>query len=120
MKVITLKQPFAELILQGKHKTVLKNWVSLLRGECLIYAAQNPDEKAMKKFGFSYLPSGRIVGRARLKDVRKRRDIGKYEWVFEDVERIDLITSEGKEGFGEQRFHDESELDNDYRFIKLI
>lgn len=135
MKVITIKQPHAELILRGLKKIELKNWASLLRGEVLIYAAQNPDEEAMKKYGFTYLPTGRIVGRAKVVDVKKYRNekehwidrdlhlatsfVGNYGYLLEDVERIDLIPTEGKEFTGMPlHFSEEENVHNDYKFSK--
>ena len=52
MKVLSLKQPFAELILQNKKKIELRKWNTKFRGAFLIHASKIPDKKAMDKFGF--------------------------------------------------------------------
>jgi len=74
MKVLSLKQPFAELILLGKKKIELRKWNTKFRGEFLIHASKIPDKKAMKKFGFDKLPLGFIVGKANLVDVKKYKN----------------------------------------------
>src|SRR3989344_3015766 len=71
MKALSLKQPFAELILQGKKVIELRKWNTRFRGEFLIHASKVSDVDAMKRFGFSELPAGKIVGKAFLKDVKK-------------------------------------------------
>ncbi|MEK6923012.1 MAG: ASCH domain-containing protein, partial [Nanoarchaeota archaeon] len=56
MKALSLKQPFAELILQGKKKIELRKWNTHFMGEFLIHASKISDKKAMKRFGFEDLP----------------------------------------------------------------
>ncbi|MEK6890851.1 MAG: ASCH domain-containing protein [Nanoarchaeota archaeon] len=70
MKVLSLKQPYAELILQGKKKIELRNWNTHFRGEFLIHASKISDAEAMRKFNFNTLPLGGIVGKANLLDVK--------------------------------------------------
>src|SRR3989344_3108725 len=52
MKALSLKQPFAELILQGKKVIELRKWNTRFRGEFLIHASKVSDVDAMKRFGF--------------------------------------------------------------------
>ena len=117
MKALSLKQPFAELILLKKKKIELRTWNTKFREEFLIHASKVPDSKAMKKFGFSSLPCGYIVGKARLVDVKKydsekehKKDkslhladsfFGNYGFVLENVRRVDLVEVSGKLGFWE-------------------
>jgi len=117
MKVLSLKQPFAELILQGRKKIELRKWNTRFRGEFLIHASKTIDRGSMEKFGFDDLPTGCIVGKAKLVDVKKyesdkkhRRDRhlhlaserwGKYGFVLENIERVDKIPCKGKLGFWE-------------------
>lgn len=72
MKVLSLKQPFAELVVSGKKKIELRKWNTNFRGEFLIHASKNPDKESMKKFGFmeNELPLGFIVGKAELVEVK--------------------------------------------------
>ena len=117
MKALSLKQPFAELILQGKKKIDLKKWNTHFRGEFLIHASKVPDKKNMIKFGFKELPLGFIVGKARLiavkkyidnKEVNKDRklhlatsDWGKYGFILTNVKRIKPIPAKGQLNFWE-------------------
>ena len=74
MKALSLKQPFAELVVSGKKTIELRTWNTKFRGEFLIHASKVPDKDAMKQFGFSHLPCGGIVGKATLVDVTQYHD----------------------------------------------
>ena len=115
MKALSLKQPFAELILQGRKKIELRKWNTSFRGEFLIHASKIPDKEAMKKFGFENLPCGMVVGKATLTNVKKyvtkaEHDLdknlhlasdqwGKYGFILEEVSRITPIPAQGKLNF---------------------
>jgi hypothetical protein len=118
MKVLSLKQPFAELVISGRKTIELRKWNTKFRGEFLIHASKNPDKSAMKKFGFVDLPCGFIVGKAKLVDVKNYKtqeehkkdkdkhladvDWGSYGFVLEDATRLDsIISANGKLGFWE-------------------
>lgn len=64
MKVLSLKQPFAELVVSGKKTVELRKWNTKFRWEFLIHASKVPDKNNMVKFGFKELPLGVIVGKA--------------------------------------------------------
>ena len=49
MKALSIKQPFAELILQERKKIEIRKWNTDFRGEFLIHSSKKSDEKAMKK-----------------------------------------------------------------------
>jgi predicted transcriptional regulator len=70
MKALSLKQPYAELILEGKKKIELRKWNTNFRGEFFVHASKNPDKESMKRFGFATLPLGALVGKANLVDVK--------------------------------------------------
>jgi len=116
MKALSLKQPFAELILQGEKKIELRNWNTKFRGEFLIHASKNPDSASMKRFGFSELPCGFIVGRANLIRVKhyaneeehaRDKDLhlassawGDFGFILENPQRINPpIPAKGKLNF---------------------
>lgn len=117
MKSLSFKQPWAELILQGKKKIELRKWNTKFRGEFLIHASKVPDKEAMQKFGFDNLPYGFIVGKAKLVDVKKYETAedfyrdrnlhladeswGGHGFVLENVGRINPIPTKGKLGFWE-------------------
>lgn len=107
MKTLSLKQPFAELILQGRKTIELRKWDTSFRGDFLIHSSKNPDKESMKKFGFKNLPCGFILGKATLVDVKKYNNDkehildkdkhladsvwGNYGFVLEDPKRIKKI-----------------------------
>ena len=118
MKALSLKQPYAELILQGKKKIELRKWNTKFRGEFLIHASKIPDKEAMQIFGFKELPIGAIVGKANLINVKKYQNEqehqkdkevhlasnywGNYGFILENPQRINpIIPAKGKLGFWE-------------------
>ena len=117
MKVLSLKQPFAELVVSGKKTIELRNWNTKFRGMFLIHASLRPDLSAMKKFGFVELPMGKIIGEAELINVKeyntdKEHQMdndkhladarwGKFGFVLEHPKRIKSISVKGKLGFWE-------------------
>ncbi|MFH0808698.1 MAG: ASCH domain-containing protein [archaeon] len=117
MKALSLKQPFAELVVSGKKTIELRNWNTKFRGKFLIHASKTPDKEAMKKFGFEELPCGFIIGEAELANVKKYEtdskhakdknkhlaDIswGRYGFILKNTKRIGLIEAKGMLGFWE-------------------
>src|SRR3989344_3328542 len=117
MKALSLKQPFAELILQGKKKIEIRKWNTKFRGEFLIHASQNPDKKAMKQFGFQQLPCGFILGKVNLINIKKYnseeehlrdKDLhlassawGNYGFILENPIRLEPIQAKGNLNFWE-------------------
>ena len=117
MKTLSIKQPWAELILQGKKKIELRKWNTKFRGEFLIHTSKKLDESTMKKFGFNNLTCGFIVGKVELVDVKKyendkefvkdknlhlaTREWGNFGFILKNVQRIKPIPAKGNLGFWE-------------------
>jgi len=117
MKALSIKQPYAELIIQGKKKIELRNWKTYFRGEFLIHAPKNPDFDAMKRFNFNNLSLGGIVGKANLTDVKLYKselehnidrnlhlassDWGKFGFILENPVRLNFIPMKGQLNFFE-------------------
>jgi predicted transcriptional regulator len=117
MKALSLKQPYAELVVSGKKTIELRKWNTHFRGEFLVHASKNPDEDAMKRFGFANLPFGFIVGKANLIEVKhynskeehdkdKNKHLANSDWgdfgfLLKDSERIEPIPAKGKLNFWE-------------------
>lgn len=117
MKTLSLKQPWAELILQKKKKIELRKWNTNFRGEFLIHSSKIPDKENMKKLGFKKLLNGFIVGKANLLDVKKYKskkefnkdkdkhlatiNWGIYGFILDNVKRIKPIPAKGKLNFWE-------------------
>ncbi len=118
MKILSLKQPFAELVVSGRKIIELRKWNTKFRGDFLIHASKIPDKKAMEKFGFVDLPCGFIIGKAKLVCVKKykneeehKKDCdkhlaesawGNYGFILEDAKRLEKnIPAKGSLGFWE-------------------
>lgn len=115
MKALSLKQPFAELVVSGKKTIELRKWNTKFRGKFLIHASKIPDKKAMKNFGFDKLPLGMIVGEAELIDVKnyktekehkkdKNKHLansfwGNYGFVLKNPKRIKPFPAKGNLNF---------------------
>jgi len=115
MKALSFKQPYAELIVSGKKKIELRKWNTKFRGKFFIHASKTPDIHSMKKFGFDKLPTGCIVGKAILKDVKhyssaeefnkdKKLHLASEEWgsygfILENAQRVKEIPCNGKLNF---------------------
>ena len=78
MKALSLKQPWAELVVSGKKTVELRNWNTQFRGEFLVHASKNANKDAMTCLGFCELPLGCIVGKATLVDVKRYKNMDEF------------------------------------------
>lgn len=115
MKALSIKQPWAELILQGRKKIELRKWNTQFRGEFLIHSSKTEDKDSMKKFGFKELPTGFILGKVDLVNVKKYnnnkefskdknlhlagREWGDHGFILKNPKRIKKIKHKGNLGF---------------------
>ena len=120
MKALSIKQPYAELILQGKKTIELRKWNTSFRGEFLVHASKTPDQEAMKKFNFSDLPLGFIIGKVNLADVKKYKNkieclkdkdkhLAEYKWgnygfILTTPIKLKPISCKGNLGFWDYNF----------------
>lgn len=111
MKVLTIKQPWATLIIQENKKFEFRSWQTHYRGELLIHAGKSIDKEAMKRLE-KYLPEniplGKIIGKVNLtnciktspeffQDIQKEnKDIysksifkEEYAWQVELIEKFE-------------------------------
>ena len=121
MKVLTIKQPWATLIIQGDKRFEFRSWQTKYRGDLLIHAGKSIDKEAMKrlkKYLPEKLPLGKIIGKVKLVDcikmssefkellIKENSDIytkssfeENYGWQVSNVERFsDPIEVNGKLG----------------------
>lgn len=74
MKVLTIKQPWATLIMQGNKRFEFRSWQTKYRGDLLIHAGKSIDKEAMKRLE-KYLPKeipiGKVLGKVTLVDCVK-------------------------------------------------
>lgn len=119
MKVLTIKQPWATLIMQQDKKFEFRSWQTKYRGELLIHAGKQIDKEAVKrlsKYLPKELPTGKILGKATLidcircnnefiqkcqqenKDIyAKNRYSTDYAWQLENIEQFQIpIEAKGK------------------------
>lgn len=114
---LSLKQPWLELILQGRKTVETRNWNTRFRGEFYLHASRQVDKNACNEFGIdpSKLVTGAIVGKATLVRVKrygtkkeflkenKQHLAGglpftkvKYGYVLKKVQRVTAIPCKGK------------------------
>ena len=65
MKVISIKQPWASLIVYGFKKYEFRSWNAKYRGELLIHASKTFDKNQIEKFKNYNIPfeTGKIIGK---------------------------------------------------------
>ncbi len=120
MKVLTIKEPWGSLIINGYKKYEFRSWKTNYRGKILIHTSQSierDNKEKFKQYGIEYQP-GCIIGEAILtdcilvdekfiKELRKENPLvyGKsghnetYAWKLECVKKYDnVIHCKGKLG----------------------
>lgn len=66
-----MSQPWAELLVSGKKKIEVRTKNTNYRGWFYVYAAKkDTKDEVVSTFGFQNLPSGVLIGRAFLEDVK--------------------------------------------------
>ena len=124
MKVLTIKEPFATLIMNKIKHIETRSWKTNYRGEIFIQASISKIKKEIyerkelvKLFESLDMHYGNIICKAYLKDciymdedfinkiklnnqeyVCGHYDIGRYAWILDDIEIIKPIKVKGKLG----------------------
>jgi len=72
MKCLSLKQPYAELLVSGKKTIELRTWNTHFRGKFLVHASKNVDKLRSESLGIDHdmLTYGAIIGAAILYNVK--------------------------------------------------
>ena len=122
MKVLTIRQPWATLIIEGYKRFEFRSWKTNFRGEFLIHAGKGIDKEAverLKKYLPDELPKGKILGKVTLTDciamndelanmlAKENNDIytthsfsRNYAFQLENVQKFDTpIDAKGQLGF---------------------
>ena len=70
MKALSIKQPFATLIMNGLKDREHRSWNTKFRGRFIVHASKNPDDKFMVNYGFNrtMFSYGVILGTIELYD----------------------------------------------------
>jgi hypothetical protein len=81
MKSLSLKQPFAELLVSGKKTVELRKWNTKFRGKFLIHASKKIDKERARSLGIDYtkLTTGAIIGTAILYNVKEYQNKADFE-----------------------------------------
>lgn len=130
MKVLTIKQPFASLIVNGYKEYEFRTWKTKYRGEFLIHAGLGVDKSAMEKFKDFKLdyPTGCIIGKVTLTDcieidssaremlkskesivydsIIKHTEWKGYGFKMENIKKIDPIYVKGKLSFWDYDYNE--------------
>ena len=103
MKVLTIKQPWATLIMQGNKRYEFRSWQTKYRGELLIHAGKGIDKEAMKrlsKYLPEELPAGKILGKVTLVDCIKCDENFKEKCLKENM----FMLKENKDVYAKSTF----------------
>ena len=103
MKVLTIRRPWATLIMRGDKRFEFRSWQTKYRGELLIHAGKGIDKEAvnrLEKYLPKDLPLGKILGKVMLVDCIRMSPEFKEELLKENS---DIYTkSSFNENFGWQ------------------
>jgi hypothetical protein len=103
MKIITVRQPYADMIVNGQKNIEYRSWPTSYRGPVLIHAAQYVNRDRCRKFGRDrdVLPKGGVVGIAVITDCRFNRRGNEYEFVLKKRQPLPFIEWKGTLGLRE-------------------
>lgn len=101
MKAITIKQPFASLIIEGYKEYEFRTWRTKFRGDILIHAGKGVDKKAMEKYKHlvSDCPSGCMLGIVTITDCIKIDDEAR-EMLKDIIVYDNVVNNKDWDGFG--------------------
>ena len=125
MKVLTIKNPWATLIITGYKKYEFRSWKTKYRGKILIHTSINPDKKIIDNFDNLNIKyqNGYIIGEAEIVDcievtnefenklIKENKQVygmtigrGGYAWKLENVVKYDKpIPIKGRLGLWEYK-----------------
>lgn len=131
MKVLTIKEPWASLIINGYKKYEFRSWKTKYRGKILIHAGMSLEKDAAKRFSEYNLEyyKGAIIGEATITDcilvdtkfneeLRKinplvyarSNHVETYAWKLENIKKYDKpIYIKGKLGLWNYEVSDEND-----------
>lgn len=132
MKVLTIKEPWASLIINGYKKYEFRSWKTKYRGKILIHAGMSLEKDAAKRFSEYNLEyyKGAIIGEATITDcilvdtkfneeLRKinplvyarSNHVETYAWKLENIKKYDKpIYIKGKLGLWNYEVGDENDI----------
>lgn len=111
MKCLSIRQPWAHLIIHGGKDIENRTWKTKHRGPFLIHAAQIIDYEACRKFNLkpNQLHTGGIIGVVDLVDVvtesKSKWWIGPIGFVLENPKELEYRVYKGKLNFFEAEYN---------------
>lgn len=105
MKALTIKQPYAALIINGYKKIEFRSWKTNYRGKILIHAGLSVDKESLnnfKKYNLEYV-KGAVIGKADIADcilidekldkklreenplIYRKNHVGQYAWLLDNI-----------------------------------
>ncbi len=80
MKCLSIKQPFAELIISGKKKIEIRNWKTNYRGELLVHASKVPEFSALNRFKIDVnaIKLGAVIGKVNIVDCKDYKNDAEF------------------------------------------
>lgn len=106
--VLSIKQPWAELIMEGRKDVEVRSWATDYRGPLWIHTGQKIDTYASERFPHGDLFRGGIIGCAvlwgirpfssksweawrsrHLDDAKFNEELAKYGWIFRNPKRLE-------------------------------
>jgi hypothetical protein len=100
MKCISLKQPYAELLVSGKKTIECRTWCTRFRGDFLIHASKTVDIKACiyYKMNINLVVKGAIIGKALIYNIKKY--VSNDEFVLDKNKHLSLQKLDNKIIYG--------------------
>jgi len=69
LKALSIRQPWAELIISGRKAIEIRSWSTTYRGRVYLHVPRKRDEQLEAHFGYNSLPTGVYIGFFDLKAV---------------------------------------------------
>ena len=119
MKALSIKQPWADLIIWGFKSIETRTWKTDYRGKLLICPSKTIDRKAMRDFKPLFPEDhqfliGKALGVAELVDCTKMKDFHQgfalcdlyhgYSWILETAKEIEPFDVKGQLGLFEVNY----------------
>jgi hypothetical protein len=98
MRAITIRQPWASLIVDGKKTVEYRSWPCRHRGRLAIHAGLFVDRDESKRVGYdpTKLPRGQVIAVVEMVGCKKLRD--GFGWQLRNVRKIKPVRVRGKLG----------------------
>jgi hypothetical protein len=100
MKCISLKQPYAELLISGKKTIECRTWSTRFRGDFFIHASKTVDIEACIYYNMNInlVVKGSIIGKALIYNIKKY--VSNEEFVLDKNKHLSLQKLENKIIYG--------------------